>query len=248
MEKNKEILKKLLEKVEKKPDSIEGYEELFDYYISNEMKNEAISVLEIFLEIKKDYPEGECHLGIMYLNRGDLERAEERFLRALKIEPEMKDANFNLGFLYMTYKKYRESLLFFKKVIDQDPADIETLFNVAECCVEIGKRKYAEFFYQKVLKLDPNHKEAKEGLAKIKVDKKGIKKYSERVRVAILFEFYHKINMSKKGFKNKIYDEKRMEHLKTEYLEHSRADDFSNQLVNAWNIGRNDRSRKLHYN
>ncbi len=187
MEKNKDILEKLLKKVEKRPDSAEEYEKLFNYYVSDGMEDEAVSILEKLLEIKKDYPEGECHLGIMYFNRGDLEKAEERFLHALKIEPEMKDANFNLGILYKIYKKYKESLLFFRKVIYQDPADIETLFNVAECCVEIGKNKDAEFFYQKVLKLDPDHKGAKEGLVKIKGNKKDIKRYSKKERLDILF-------------------------------------------------------------
>jgi len=187
MEKNKDILEKLLERAEKSPDSAEGYEKLFNYYISDGMEDEAISILEKLLEIKKDYPEGECHLGIMYFNRGDLEKAEERFLRALKINPEMKDANFNLGFLYKICKRYKESLLFFRRVIYQDPADIETLFNAAECCVEIGKNKEAEFFYQKVLKLDPDHKEAKEGLVKIKGNKKEIKKYFKKERLDILF-------------------------------------------------------------
>ena len=168
MKKNKDLLDKLLEKVEKRQDSADGYEELFNYYVSIGMEDEAVSILEKFLEIRNDYPEGECHLGIMYFNRGDLEKAEERFLRALKINPEMRDANFNLGFLYKICKKYKESLLFFRKVIYQDPTDIETLFNTAECCVEIGRNKDAEFFYQKVLDLNPNHKEAKEGVEKIK--------------------------------------------------------------------------------
>ncbi len=184
-------IKKFMKKVKKDSNPVEKYEELFNHYMSKGMEEEAIPILEKYLEIRNDYPEGECHLGILYFNKGDLEKAAQRFINALKINPEMKDANFNLGFINKLLKRYNEALMFFKIVIDKDPADVEVLFNTAECCKEIGKNSDALFFYQNVLKLNPEHIEAKKGLEEVKkfVSEKEVTGRENKLNILFVQEF-----------------------------------------------------------
>ncbi|MFC1558490.1 glycosyltransferase [candidate division KSB1 bacterium] len=187
MKKDSAKINSMIKEIEKNPDNLDGYDKLFTYYLSVNMLDEAIEVLDAYLKIRKGYPEGECQLGVLYFNKGDYKKAEERFMYALETDPEFKDALFNLGFLYKTCARYQEALLLFRKIIFQNAEDIDTLFNVAECCSEMGKSKDAVFFYEKVLKINPDYQEAQDGLDKIQRKEGAAKLKKEKKSLKILF-------------------------------------------------------------
>ena len=71
MKKDSAKIDSMIKEIEKNPENLDAYNRLFTYYLSVKMEDEAIEVLDAYLKIRKEYPEGECQIGVLYFNKGE---------------------------------------------------------------------------------------------------------------------------------------------------------------------------------
>jgi tetratricopeptide (TPR) repeat protein len=55
------------------------------------------------------------NVGVIYSEKGDMDKAESMFLEALKIDPEYKPANFNIAVLYMKQGLCNKAMVYLTK-------------------------------------------------------------------------------------------------------------------------------------
>lgn len=63
--------------------------------------------------------------GVMYLETGDMEKAEEFFNRALEIDPDYRFPKLNLGLIYEKHRTELESIKYWLKVLNIDLESIK---------------------------------------------------------------------------------------------------------------------------
>lgn len=91
---------------------------------------------------------------------GDLERAEQRYLRMLNITPHQIDALYNLGLLYRRMGRLEFAADCYRRVLEQKPDHTHALNNMANLYNLVGQNQQAEVYYRKCLAIEPNHAEA----------------------------------------------------------------------------------------
>jgi tetratricopeptide (TPR) repeat protein len=95
-------------------------------------------------------------LGYMYhLRTSELEKAEEQFLKSLKIEPDNIETLTYYANLLYTMEKYGQSADQFEKVLQLDPKDPTANYNLALVYEKWGKKKLAIEQWQKFLSMNP---------------------------------------------------------------------------------------------
>ncbi len=55
------------------------------------------------------------NVGVIYAEKGEMDRAEAMFLEALKLDPEYKPANFNMAVLYMKQGLCNKAMIYLTK-------------------------------------------------------------------------------------------------------------------------------------
>jgi tetratricopeptide (TPR) repeat protein len=88
------------------------------------------------------------------------ERAIEKYLQAIRIEPIFKEAHHNLGMIYMNRREYDKAIESFAEVLRLDPKFVDAHLYLASIYIAEGKRDLARQHVSTVLQLSPGNQDA----------------------------------------------------------------------------------------
>ncbi len=92
-------------------------------------------------------------LGGLYYNRGDLDSAENAFLKALDINSSNYQANLHMGYIRYNGKKYRGAIRYYTAAHKTEPSDPMACLSLAAAYEKSGDRSSAIEYYRKGLGL-----------------------------------------------------------------------------------------------
>ena len=138
------------------------HKELAYVYLKDERYPEALrEALLAREELPKD-PEVYNILGLIYMGRGDHQKAREEFRQALLLDPHYSEALNNLGALALLEKDYDTAIKYFKEAL-QNPLYTKpfmALTNLAWAYHKKGEDEKALASLEKALKLNPRYAKA----------------------------------------------------------------------------------------
>ena len=145
-----------------KPDSAEEMYRHVQPLVEQKRYEAAIAALEDLLSVYPDFSVAHNDLGVLYLNKGDTDKAKKHYIKASQLSPENVTFQKNLAdFNYVFLGKVQEALEIYVKLLKENPTDEEILLTLGHICNAQEKRDDAETFYKKVLEIDPDHHEAR---------------------------------------------------------------------------------------
>jgi tetratricopeptide (TPR) repeat protein len=111
------------------------------------------------VELNPGYVTALINLGLVYTQRGELEKGIKQFQLAVQIDPNNAEAHNNLGSFYLGQGKYDQAMLELKKALDMRPDHQETMINLGMLHMSINDYERAEQLFRKVLEIDKNSAE-----------------------------------------------------------------------------------------
>jgi tetratricopeptide (TPR) repeat protein len=135
--------------------------------------NDSIKQLENILKKNPDNAEVHNKLGLLYIKKGVVKKAEYHYLKALEIEPEMAGAVANMANLQVIMKNYDKAETMYRKAIKLDPGNPVLYNNLGSMFAYRKMLPEAAECYRKALNIKPDYFEAEENL---KTAEKNMKK------------------------------------------------------------------------
>jgi tetratricopeptide (TPR) repeat protein len=126
-------------------------------------------------------------LGLIYKERRDFVKAENIYLKLLKLFPDHPYANYDLGYVYREMKLYKKAIEQYKKALKIDPENINALFDIGYIYKQQGMYRKCLPWYEKVLSIDSGNKYALWDIAEA-YDKMGMKDEAKK-----RYKHYHEI-------------------------------------------------------
>ena len=136
-------------------------------------KNDSIKQLENILKKNPENAQVHNKLGLLYIKKGIVEKAEFHYNRALEIEPEMPGAVANMANLQVILKNYDKAESMYRKAIKLDPGNPVLYNNMGSMFAYRKMLPEAAECYKKALNIKPDYFEAKKNL---KTAKKNMEK------------------------------------------------------------------------
>ena len=99
-------------------------------------------------------------LGIVQLDSGEREAAEQTLRQALAIEPQSAEAHCNHGVALFELKRYTEARLAYETAIEIKPYYTTALNTLGNVWQYLGDARKALTFYDKTIKIDPSYADA----------------------------------------------------------------------------------------
>lgn len=105
-------------------------------------------------------PRAHTLLGSLYQNRGDLDRSNQNFLKALEINPNHFNALHNYGVSLKMQQRCTEALAIYERALALRANVPELFYNIANAHYELGDTAAAIDNYKKAIELNPDFLEA----------------------------------------------------------------------------------------
>lgn len=105
------------------------------------------------VEIAPGYDAAQNNLGVALNQKGNREKAIERFETALRINPEYKEAHYNLGNTLKATGQLAEAAQHYRKALEIDPEDSSTYYNLGVSLHQSGDLDGAAEAYRRALQL-----------------------------------------------------------------------------------------------
>lgn len=131
---------------------------------SKELKEQKAGLLEQLASAEEDALAFN-NQGVLYAQQGNLKKAEELFMNAIKINPRYAEALNNLGTVYAQKKKISEARTLYQKAIENNPKYADAYYNLA--ILDYNARRYADALAE-AKKADALGRDAQAFIAKIK--------------------------------------------------------------------------------
>ena len=136
--------------------------------------DDAIVQMEIAVQIKPDAPTFLYDLGVIYMDKGDHNKAISYFLKSIEqirstgytnvnlrvYSGVYMDACTNLGLIYTRLERYEEAIKVLKEAIQFRPDDLNANWNLGFAYWSMGDMEKATAQMRKYTKLDPKNAEA----------------------------------------------------------------------------------------
>ncbi|RKQ37654.1 tetratricopeptide repeat protein [Oceanobacillus halophilus] len=141
----------------KYPDESELNITLADIYIELEQDEQAIELLLQIEEGDPSYLQALIQLADLYQAQGLFEVAEQKLLKAKKLEPNEEIIDFALGELYFSIGEYQKAILYYEKVISEKDqvANISIHERLGEAYAASGEYEKALSHYKDADSTDP---------------------------------------------------------------------------------------------
>ena len=123
-------------------------------------EREKIAALEKSVSLDPDLTEPRNLLGAAYAMAGDLDRAKNEFLTALRINPDSPEALGNMGHLLAATGDPVEAAFYFARSVQLKPNDGEVRTNYAVVLARLNQFAEARQQIDAAIKLDPKSPEA----------------------------------------------------------------------------------------
>ena len=91
------------------------------------------------------------NLGMMYVEKGLLDKALVEFKETLRIDPDHSGVHNSLGNIYLLQKKYKRAIEMYSGALKLDPENKGLLYNLALSYEGTGNLKLAKEYYKKIL-------------------------------------------------------------------------------------------------
>jgi tetratricopeptide (TPR) repeat protein len=95
-------------------------------------------------DLKPDTAEYYLNEGFLYLNSGDFNNAEKRFLKALKKKPNILDAYQGLGIVYLNKREFKKSVEYFQQLVKLNPDNYDAFNYLGVAYTEMGEFNLAK--------------------------------------------------------------------------------------------------------
>jgi tetratricopeptide (TPR) repeat protein len=112
--------------------------------------------LNILIEMDKKNANAFYNRGWLYEIKGDLEKAEKDYTKAIGVNKRHKDAYYNRGLVYIRMKKYEQAIEDFTEAIKLKPSSVDAYCNRGNANFELGKKDLALEDYNAALQIDPD--------------------------------------------------------------------------------------------
>jgi hypothetical protein len=139
------------------------YFSLKTFVYADNFKN-RLNFYESAVRSSPGLPLAHRNLGAIYYLDGKLDRAEEEFKEALRINTYEPMANNNLGLVYMKRGRFMEAEQAFLRELSFNPDYDDANFNLGLLYYKLGRNDDACRLWEKTLKINPGHKQALECL------------------------------------------------------------------------------------
>ncbi len=140
---------------------------------------------DLYSKLSPEFPLGHGDLGNAYRRRGELEKAEVEYRRALPYTP--APSHHNLGIIYESRGKIDEAVEEYRRSIQMGSKNPQTFYNLGVLLSDREKLDEAVSLFREALKLNPDDSKAHFQLAKIYGDRmqpeKAIEEFKEVVRI-----------------------------------------------------------------
>jgi len=94
--------------------------------------------------------------GWLYEIKGDFDKAEKDYTKAIGVNKRHKDAYYNRGLVYIKMEKYEQAIKDFSEAIKLKPRSVDAYCNRGNANFELGKNDLALEDYNAALQIDPN--------------------------------------------------------------------------------------------
>lgn len=112
-------------------------------------------------------------LGEIVLKKGDADKAQIHFRKAVELKPDYIDPHMQIAVYYNSQRQFNRSLEHYMVVEKINPLFIPALMNIAVIFDREERLDQAEIYYRKVLEIDPQHIAAANNLSFILSEKPG---------------------------------------------------------------------------
>jgi tetratricopeptide (TPR) repeat protein len=110
------------------------------------------------------HPLAHKNLGAMYYLDGNLDKAEEEFIKSVELNPTEPMIHNNLGLIYYRKGDYQDAEAQYKKELEINPYYDNALLNLGLLYYAEGKKDQARDIWLETIQVNPDHKEALKSL------------------------------------------------------------------------------------
>jgi len=153
------------EQLEAKSDQPQDLFVAASIFLKNTRQDEAVPLLEKYLEKVPDDPRAWVGLGVGYEDEKRFPDAQKAFERALQADPKYADAEYQLGILISLNGNSAQAMEHFERAIQINPNHALALAKVGNLYLQSGQFEKAREALLKAESLDPNNRETEYGLA-----------------------------------------------------------------------------------
>jgi tetratricopeptide (TPR) repeat protein len=107
---------------------------------------------------------GDNNLGLVFLQKGQIDEAVEKFQHALEINPDYREAYSNLGLAFFQKGRLDEAITNYQKALEMTPKSFVTRCDLGNALLREGRTQDAVVQYEKALEIEPNYEEARSNL------------------------------------------------------------------------------------
>jgi tetratricopeptide (TPR) repeat protein len=133
----------------------------------------AIGFIEEIIERKFKTPEIFSFLGMLFIKKGDLPKAEECFLNAINADNRYLNSHIELANLYYKKGKFSDAKDHLNMIIQLNGDDFETLFKLGNIYFKERKFESALKYWEKALIFEPNNSTLRKNIRLLKEQTKG---------------------------------------------------------------------------
>lgn len=131
--------------------------------IQHHGNGDTVTAKELYYKILEQLPDNfEAHflLGTLYLDSGNMEKAESFLETAISLRPEHVETYNNLAIVFITQSCFERAAECLKQAINYKPDYYDAHFNLGIALQQLGKYKEAIESYQTTTRYEPNHEKA----------------------------------------------------------------------------------------
>lgn len=122
----------------------------------------ALKHLGNLLEIQPEHAGAYNQLGIIHLERGELQSARFMLIEAIMKSPKSIEAKYNYGRVLFELEEYEHCLLVLENILEKKPDDMKTILLISQVYKQSGDFQKSNHFARKALEINATCKEAVE--------------------------------------------------------------------------------------